>query len=781
MTENKKKKKRTKPKKEDDKEKRKAGEKKRATAKSGKSKKPTKSARSKSATKVADPLQPDPGDRDRLLDGEHHDPHRLLGAQPVKGGVVIRAFHPDATAAVCLLSDGSGVELRALEGGSGLFGAVIPDLSLPADYRLRFRFEDGATWERDDPYRFRPTVGDMDLHLFNEGTHYQLWRCLGARAMQHDGVEGVAFAVWAPSARRVSVVGDFCGWDGRLYPMRSMGASGIFELFIPELAPGALYKYEIKTSGGDLRVKTDPYATAMEMPPGTASRVYRSSYRWDDGEWLEARRGQDAGREPMAVYEVHLGSWARVPEENDRPLTYREAAPRLVEHMKRFGFTHVEFLPISEHPFTGSWGYQVSGYYAPTARYGTPDDFRYLVDYFHQKGIGVIIDWVPAHFPKDDFALRRFDGTALYEHEDPRLGEHPDWGTLIFNYGRKEVQNFLIANALYWLEEFHIDGLRVDAVASMLYLDYSRKAGEWVPNVYGGRENLEAVAFLKRLNEVIGGEYPGCFTIAEESTAWGAVSRPTYEGGLGFHFKWNMGWMHDTLEFFRRDPVYRHWHLGQLSFAMLYEYSERFVMPLSHDEVVHGKGSLLDRMPGDVWQKFANLRLLLTYQYTRPGKQLLFMGTELAPWREWNHDTSLDWHLAEDPMRATFGHFLEELGAMYTRTPALWRQDHEPAGFDWIECHDRDNSIVSYTRWDGDDHVVVVLNLTPAPRDDYRIGVPVAGNYALRFCSDEKRYGGSDYRLPDNFATEPVAFHGHEQSIRLHVPPLGGIVLVPIS
>jgi 1,4-alpha-glucan branching enzyme len=719
--------------------------------------------------------------RDRLLAGDLHDPHGFLGAHPATGsqgdGVVVRAYHPDATAAECLTADGGTAAMEAL--GDGLYAVFLPGLQLPLRYRLRFRFSNGDTWERDDPYRFAPTLGDVDLHLFNEGTHRRLWRCLGARYRRVDDVDGVSFAVWAPSARRVSVLGDFCRWDGRIFPMRAMGASGIFEIFVPGVQPGALYKYEIKTQDAALRVKTDPFASAMEVPPGTASRVFHSSYRWGDARWMEERSQRDLAREPVAIYEVHLGSWARVPEEGNRPLTYREIAPKLLEHVRRFGFTHVELLPISEHPFTGSWGYQVSGYYAPTSRYGSPDELRYLVDQCHRNGIGVILDWVPAHFPKDDFALRSFDGTALYEHEDPRLGEHPDWGTLVFNYGRKEVVNFLIANALYWLEEFHIDGLRVDAVASMLYLDYSREDGEWVPNIYGGRENLDAVAFLKQLNEVVGAECPGCVTIAEESTAWAGVSRPTFEGGLGFHFKWNMGWMHDTLEYFKKNPVHRSWHLDDLSFAMIYEYSERFVMPLSHDEVVHGKGSLLSRMPGDEWQKFANLRLLLTYQYTRPGKKLLFMGTELASYTEWDHDASLDWHLADDPQRAAFGRFLSDLGQLYRDAPPLWRDDHEPRGFAWIDCKDRENSVIAYARWSDEKHLLVVLNLTPVPREDYRVGAPVPGRYALRFCSDGREYGGSEVESDREMKTEPVPWHGQPQSLRLRLPPLGALILAP--
>ena len=724
----------------------------------------------------------DPGERDSFLAGDHSQPHRILGAHAAtvegESGAIVRAYHPDAERVQIVLSDGEVRELDEMD-GAGIFAGFIPGAAFPLPYRLRFHFASGATWERDDPYRFLPAIGDMDLHLFNEGTHRQLWKVLGAHHRQIDGVDGVAFAVWAPNARRVSVVGDFCRWDGRIYPMRSLGASGIHELFVPHLEPGALYKYELKTREGNIRIKTDPFAFEMEIPPGTASRVVGSVYRWSDRDWMEERRRRDPGREPVSVYEVHVGSWARVPEEGNRPLTYRELAPRLVEHVKRLGFTHIELLPISEHPFSGSWGYQVSGYYAPTSRYGAPDDFRYFVDHCHQNGIGVILDWVPAHFPKDDFALRRFDGTALYEHEDPRRGEHPDWGTLIFNYGRGEVRNFLIANALYWLDEFHIDGLRVDAVASMLYLDYSRRAGEWMPNVYGGRENIEAVEFLKQMNQIVHEEYPGCITVAEESTAWTGVSRPVSEGGLGFNFKWNMGWMHDTLKYFEKEPVHRRWHQDQLTFAMIYEYSERFVMPLSHDEVVHGKGSLLNKMPGDVWQKFANLRLLLTYQFTRPGKPLLFMGTELAPWDEWSHDHSLPWHLADEPMRAGFDRFMVELGRLYRESPPLWRRDHEPEGFAWIDCTDRDNSVISYQRRAEEGHAVVVLNLTPVPRANYRIGVPAGGRYQLRFSSDDREYGGSEYEIDRSAEAEPVAYHGHGQSVLLSLPPLSALVLTP--
>jgi 1,4-alpha-glucan branching enzyme len=719
-------------------------------------------------------------ERARLLAGAHATPHDLLGAHPARvgreDGVVVRAWHPDATGVDVLWSDG---QADPLAGEGGLYGAFFAGRRLPLRYRLRFRFADGNTWERDDPYRFLPTLGDVDLHLLNEGTHRRLGERLGARPLTVDGVAGTAFAVWAPAARRVSVVGDFCRWDGRLLPMRQLGSSGVFELFVPDVAPGAFYKYELLTREGFLRLKTDPLAAFYERPPGWAARVFQSEYRWGDDAWMAARRDRDLAREPMAIYEVHLGSWARVPEEDNRQLGYREIAPRLAEHVRRLGFTHVELLPVMEHPFEGSWGYQVSGYYAPTSRFGTPDDFRFFVDTCHQAGLGVILDWVPAHFPRDDWALRRFDGTALYEHEDPREGEHPDWGTLIFNYGRREVVSFLVSNAVHWCTAFHADGLRVDAVASMLYRDYSRRQGQWIPNRYGGRENLEAIGFLRAMNTAIAEEAPGAVTIAEESTSWPGVTRAVGDGGLGFGFKWNMGWMHDTLAYFERDPVHRRFHQNELTFAMLYEWSERFVNPLSHDEVVHRKRALVEKMPGDLWQKLANLRLLLAYQYTRPGKVLLFMGTELAPHEEWNHDVSLPWHLAHDPARQGLRRFIERLATVYREQPPLWQSDVDADGFRWIDCDDRQHSIVSFVRYDRDGHVVVVLNMTPAPRDDYRIGAPSSGTYVELLSSDAAEFGGSGYATTARVATEPIAWHGFGQSMRLRLPPLGALVLVP--
>ena len=713
-----------------------------------------------------------------LAAGDLAEPQRLLGPHALPaggaGGFVLRVHHPDARQAHALLAGGERVALHAA-GAQGLFEGRLPGGSAPPRYRVRFGFDGGDAHEQEDPYRFPVTLGDVDLYLFAEGTHRGLWSVLGAHPMEIDGVAGVRFAVWAPRARRVSVVGDFCRWDGRLLPMRRLGHSGVFELFVPGVADGALYKYEIKTAEGDLRPKTDPFAFSMERPPGTASRVFRSRHAWRDGSWLEARARLNPLHEPMSVYEVHLGSWLR--RDDGELLGYRELAERLVPHARRFGFTHLELLPVSEHPFDGSWGYQVSGYFAPTARHGTPDDFRAFVDACHGAGLGVILDWVPAHFPRDDFALRRFDGAPLYEYADPRLGEHPDWGTLVFDYGRNEVRNFLVANAIYWLKELHLDGLRVDAVASMLYRDYSRPEGDWLPNIHGGRENLEAVSFLRSLNRAVHEECPGCFTVAEESTAWPGVSRAESEGGLGFGFKWNLGWMHDTLEYFRQDPVHRRYHHDRLTFASLYEHTEHFLMPLSHDEVVHGKGSLLSRMPGDEWQRFANLRCLIAYQFTRPGKKLLFMGTELAPDHEWHAGASLDWSLAEQPLRAGFGRFLEALGALYHAHPCLWRSDPAPEGFHWIDCSDHAQSVLVWLRRFFEDELVVVLNLTPVPRHDYRIGVPRPGTWRERLCSDDGRFGGSDHPRRERVASEPVPCHGQDESLSLVLPPLAALVL----
>ncbi len=719
--------------------------------------------------------------RRALIEGRHGDPHVILGPHAATDGsgdgVTVSVYQP--AAADCMLIR-EGVARTMTSEGVGFFSLAVRGASLPLDYTLRFIAEDGHAWERGDPYRHTPTVGDSDLYYFREGTHRRLWHMLGAHERTHGGDEGTAFAVWAPDASRVSVVGDWCGWDGRQFPMRRMGESGVWELFVPGVRADALYKYEIRTREGLLRVKTDPMAAKMQQAPEDASIVVSSrTHEWEDDAWMAARPTRHPVCEPVHIYEVHLGSWARIPEESDRSLTYREIAPRLASYVKEMGFTHVELLPVKEHPFYGSWGYQVTGYYAPTSRYGTPDDLRYLVDTLHQAGIGVLLDWVPAHFPRDDHALRRFDGTALYEHEDPRLGEHPDWGTLIFNYGRREVRNFLVANALYWLQEFHVDGLRVDAVASMLYLDYSRNDGEWVSNKYGGRENLDAIDFLREMNAAVHAEAPGCITIAEDSTAWPGVTRPIAEGGLGFSFKWNMGWMHDTLEYFELDPIYRRYHQDLLTFAMMYEHSEHFIMPLSHDEMVHLKGSLYGKMPGDHWQRLANLRALLSYQLTRPGKSLLFMGNEFAQEGEWNHDRSLDWHEAEEPERAGFKEFVAKLGMLYQATPALWELDGEPRGFEWIDVGDRDNSVLSFLRWGADTHAVVVLNLTPMPHPAYRIGVPELGEYLVALSSDDAEWGGSGYAHEAFILPDDIPYHGRRYSIQVTLPPLSATILVP--
>ncbi|HJV08685.1 MAG TPA: 1,4-alpha-glucan branching protein GlgB, partial [Acidimicrobiales bacterium] len=634
-----------------------------------------------------------------LIEGTEVDPHRVLGPH----GDTVRAWRPDASEMTLVLSDGKRVPMVE-EHPAGVFvakGLKFPK-DEPADYRLEVTYAGGDCWLVDDPYRFWPTLGDVDLYLLGEGRHERLWNRLGAHPVTHQGTQGTAFAVWAPAARSVRVVGDMNSWDGRQHPMRRIGSSGVWELFIPDVGHGSRYKYEILTPAGHVTLKADPLATAAEQPPNTASVVFQSSYQWADGEWLQRRRSTDPWSAPMSVYECHLGSWRHVPEDGDRPLSYRELADQLPAYLTEMGFTHVEFLPVAEHPFGGSWGYQVTSYYAPTARFGTPDDFRYLVDALHQAGIGVIVDWVPAHFPKDSFALARFDGTALYEHQDPRQGEHPDWGTLVFNFGRHEVSNFLLANALYWIEELHVDGLRVDAVASMLYLDYSRKEGEWVPNEHGGRENLEAVEFLRQLNTVVHAEHPGVLTIAEESTSWPGVSRPVYLGGLGFGFKWNMGWMHDTLTYFSKEPVHRRHHHQQLTFGLLYAFSENFCLPISHDEVVHGKGSLINKMPGDKGAKLANLRALLAWMWAHPGKQLLFMGCEIGQEREWSHDRSLDWDLLGDPGHRGVQALVRELNRLYKNEPALWERDFEGSGFEWIDANDADQNVLSFVRYSAD-------------------------------------------------------------------------------
>ncbi len=716
------------------------------------------------------------------------DPFAVLGPHLEdgrSGAVVIRTRQP-AAQSVAVRLVGSG-ELRPMTriDADGVFEARVArgdgaDAPFP-DYRLRVTYASGHTFELDDPYRYGRVLSDFDLHLFGEGTHWRAFDKFGAHRLTVGTTVGVHFAVWAPNADRVSVVGDFNGWDGRVHAMRLLTTSGVWEIFIPDLADGEKYKFEIRTRNGALLTKSDPFGVAFEVPPQSASIVRDiRGYEWRDGRWLEARGRGDAWlRQPMAIYEVHLGSWARVPEEGNRFLTYRELAHRLVPYVKECGFTHIELLPVMEHPFSGSWGYQVLGFFAPTSRFGPPEDFKYFVDACHQAGLGVILDWVPGHFPKDEHGLARFDGTALYEHEDPRQGEHQDWGTLIFNYGRSEVRNFLLSNALFWLEEYHVDGLRVDAVASMLYLDYSRNAGEWVPNRFGGRENLEAISFLQQLNTLTHAKHSGTLTAAEESTAWPGVSRPVHVGGLGFTYKWNMGWMHDMLEYARLDPVHRRWHHNLVTFSALYMHTENFVLPFSHDEVVHGKGSMLDKMPGDVWQKHATLRTLYGYMFAHPGKKLLFMGCEFGQWREWNHDRSLDWHLLDDPMHAALRRYVQALNWQYCAEPALHEVDFEPGGFRWIDCNDNENSVISIVRYARDprDFVVGVFNFTPVPRLEYRIGVPEPGFYAELLNSDAGMFGGSNVGNGGGAASEPVPAHGFDHSVRLVVPPLGCLYL----
>jgi 1,4-alpha-glucan branching enzyme len=705
------------------------------------------------------------------------DPHAILGAHETNGGVVVRALRP---AAARVVVRPAGVE-AALKDPEGLWEAVLPGETLPLDYELEIGYPDGNTFTLKDPYSFLPTLGELDLHLAAEGRHEQLYERLGAHAREIDGVVGTAFAVWAPNARSVSVVGDFNSWDGRLHPMRSLGSSGIWELFVPGVGEGRLYKFEIHAPGGQLRVKADPVAFASEVPPANASIVHRSQHEWYDADWLERRRASDPLREPVSIYEVHLGSWRRNPLEGNRPLGYLELADQLADYVGDLGFTHVELLPVMEHPLARSWGYQVTGYFAPTSRFGSPDDFRGFVDRLHQRGIGVILDWVPAHFPRDDWALARFDGTALYEHQDPRRGAHPDWGTLVFNLGRTEVRNFLLANALYWLREHHADGLRVDAVASMLYLDYSRREGEWVPNTFGGREDLDAVSFLKELNEMAYGREPGVVTAAEESTAWPAVSRPTYVGGLGFGFKWNMGWMHDTLLYFQKDPVYRSYHHHTLTFSLMYAFSENFVLPLSHDEVVHGKESLLAKMPGDSWQQFANLRALFAYMWAHPGKKLLFMGGEIAQWAEWDYDASLDWHLLEQAEHAGVQQLVRDLNRVYREEPALWEVDFDPAGFLWLEPNDAAANVLAFARRSsgGARQLVCVCNLSPVPRYHYRVGMPARGRWREALNTDSSFYGGSGVGNLGGVEARPAPWHDQPYSAEVTLPPLGVVWLVP--
>ncbi len=690
------------------------------------------------------------------------------------GARVVRTFQPQARQVD--LIDGGGELLATMDrvDPNGLFIAPMP--ARKRRYMLRVTNQHGDETTVEDCYRFGPTLGDLDLYLLGEGSDKRVYSKLGGHLRTLDNIDGVRFAVWAPNASRVSVVGDFNDWDGRRHVMRLHPGNGIWEIFVPGVGNGAKYKFELLDANGRLLpLKTDPYGSFHEPPPGNASVVFDSAYDWHDGEWMARRRSEPDLARPVCIYEVHLGSWRRNADQGFRSLSYREMADELVGYVAAMGFSHVEFLPVSEHPFDGSWGYQPIGMFAPTQRFGNPDDFRYLIDRCHAAGIAVIIDWVPAHFPRDEHGLARFDGTALYEHEDPRKGAHADWGTLIFNFGRREVINYLLGSALYWIDEFHIDAIRVDAVASMLYLDYSRQAGEWVPNQFGGNENLEAVEFLKRLNIEVHAH--GGTSFAEESTAWPGVSRPVDSGGLGFTYKWNMGWMNDTLSYMHEDPVHRKHHHDKMTFGLVYAFNENFVLPLSHDEVVHGKGSLMGRMPGDDWQKFANLRAYFANMYAHPGKKLLFMGSELAQWKEWSHDQSLDWHLLDYPLHRGVQTLVRELNALYASTPALYEQDFDSGGFEWIDWNDRDNSVLSWVRRDrSGGHVICVSNFTPVTRPGFRVGVPEIRGYVEALNTDDERYGGSGVANHE-IAADNTACHGRSCSVSLHLPPLATLIL----
>ena len=707
-----------------------------------------------------------------LVDGTHSQPHAVLGPHTDADGVTIRVLRPDATEVDVVVA---GKNYPMDHEYSGVWVAELPVKAIP-DYRLAVAYG-GDKLPADDPYRFLPTLGEVDQHLISEGRHEELWKVLGAHVHVYETpngpVRGVAFAVWAPNAQGVRVVGDFNYWNGTATPMRSLGSCGVWEVFVPEIGAGTRYKYEIIGRDGVRRLKADPMAQATEIPPATASVVFDSGYDWGDDTWLTDRTALPAHAAPMSVYEVHLGSWRQ-------GLSYRQLAEELTDYVAAHGFTHVELLPVMEHPFGGSWGYQVSAYYAPTARFGNPDDFRYLVDKLHQAGVGVIVDWVPAHFPKDEFALARFDGTPLYEHADPRRGEHPDWGTYVFDFGRPEVRNFLVANAVYWCEEFHIDGLRVDAVASMLYLDYSRNEGEWSPNAYGGRENLDAVQFLQEMNATVYKRCHGAFTVAEESTAWPGVTRATHLGGLGFGLKWNMGWMHDSLDYVSRDPIHRQYHHNEMTFALVYAWSENYVLPISHDEVVHGKGSLISKMPGDHWQKRANLRAFLAYMWAHPGKQLLFMGSEFGQYAEWSEGRSLDWWLTEQPDHAAVSRLVSDLNAEYRSNPALWSLDIEPAGFEWIDANDASGNTFSWVRRGTDGELLVcVVNFSAVPHIGYRIGLPDGGAWREVVNTDAAEYGGSGVGNMGRVQAEEVEWHGRPYSAVVQVPPLGAVWFVP--
>jgi len=707
-----------------------------------------------------------------LVRGRYRDPFAALGLHKEGRNRIVRTFQPQARSVVLIGADGNTLDEMQRIHADGLFEAIMPPRK--RHYALRVTTHDGTTSDHEDPYRFVSSLGDLDLYLLGEGSDQKIYDKLGARVLTLEGIKGTRFAVWAPNASRVSVIGDFNDWDGRRHCMRLHPGNGIWEIFLPGVVGGARYKFELLDMNGKLLpLKTDPYARFHEPPPGNASIVYDSLFKWRDGDWTAQRSMTPALDQPVSVYEVHLGSWRR--KDGDGHFTYRELADELVDYVRDMGFTHIELLPVSEHPFDGSWGYQPIGMFAPTQRFGDPDDFRYFVDRCHAAGIAIIVDWVPAHFPKDEHGLRHFDGTALYEHEDPRKGEHADWGTLIFNFGRREVINYLIGSALYWIDEFHIDALRVDAVASMLYLNYSREEGEWVPNEHGGNENLEAVAFLRRLNTELHAH--GATSFAEESTAWPGVSRPVDLGGLGFTYKWNMGWMNDTLSYMSEDPVHRKHHHDKMTFGLVYAFDENFILPLSHDEVVHGKGSLLGRMPGDEWQRFANLRAYLANMFVHPGKKLLFMGSELGPYNEWNHDQSLDWHLLEYDFHRGVQSLVRDLNALYRATPALYEVDFEAGGFEWIDWNDADGSVLAWIRRDkSGGYVICVTNFTPVIRYDYQLGVPEQGLFTEIMNTDSKTYAGSG-TSNDELATSDDPSHGRPHSIKVTIPPLATLIL----
>jgi len=720
-----------------------------------------------------------------LVELKHQSPHTLLGMHILgdQSGVVARALLPGAAKVEVQPVHEKDKPSFVLERipNTDVFEGVTKAAKTVYAYDLVITNHAGHTWRTRDAFSFLPTLGEGDLYLWGKGDERKIYEKLGAQLRVVDGLAGTSFAVWAPNARRVSVVGDFNNWDGRFHSMRLLGGSGVWEIFIPGVGVGAHYKFEILDAHDQIKLKTDPFGFFFEVAPKNAAIVWDTKkFKWTDSAWMGKRRERDALRSPMSIYEVHVGSWKK--RTATESWSYRELAAPLALYVKRMGFTHVEFLPVAEHAFYPSWGYQVTGFFAPTSRYGTPEDFQFLVNALHEAGIGVIVDWVPAHFPRDDWALARFDGTALFEHEDPRRGAHQDWGTLIFNYGRHEVSNFLVANALFWCERFHIDGLRVDAVASMLYLDYSRKEGQWLPNQYGGRENLEAIDFLRKFNHIVHVEFPGIMTMAEESTAWPQVTRPPYIGGLGFSFKWNMGWMHDTLNYFSRDPVHRKFHHNDLTFAMIYHHHENFILPLSHDEVVHGKGSLLRRMPGDDWQKFANLRTLLGYQWFFPGKKLLFMGGEIGQSNEWNENGQLDWWLIEaGPFHCGLQKFVEDLNAIYIARPSLWQADYDYSGFYWIDCADNENSILSFVRQknDGTEPLAVILNLTPVPRPNYRIGLPLGGRWREVLNSDAAIYGGSNKGNWGEVHAHEHKWHNQNFSAEVYLPPMSITVFAP--